>query len=95
MDKSIETLIHVSINDIPTIKYWQNLGWTMDKAKDNISIQCIIGDTCFTSLESIGGNLYTRHANNLNHLHKESQDLLSVIIIFGTNVNGGETVSID
>ena len=29
---------------------------------------------------------------NLNHLHKDSKDLLLVIIIFGTDVNVGETV---
>ena len=32
---------------------------------------------------------------NLNHVHKESKDLLSVIIILGTDVNGGETVFYD
>ena len=52
--KSVETFILVSIYDIPTIKYWKILGWTMDKAKDNIPKQCIIGDTCFTSLATIG-----------------------------------------
>ena len=30
--------------------------------------------------------------NNLNHVHKDSKDILSVIIILGTDVNGGETV---
>ena len=34
--KSVETFIHVSINDMPTIKYWQNLGWNMEKAKEMI-----------------------------------------------------------
>ena len=29
--KSVETLIMVSIGDMPTIKYWQNLGSIMDK----------------------------------------------------------------
>ena len=57
-----------------------------------ISNECRIGDTCFTSLATIGGNLYTRHAKNLNHVHKDSKDLLSVIIILGTDVHGGETV---
>ena len=37
--KSVETFIHVSINDMPTIKYWQKLGWTMDKAKEKIPKQ--------------------------------------------------------
>ena len=54
--------------------------------------ECRIGDTCFTSLETIGGNLFPRHAKNLNHVHKDSKDLLSVIIILGTYFNGGETV---
>ena len=34
LSKSVETFIHVSINDMPTIKYWKILGWTMEKAKD-------------------------------------------------------------
>ena len=54
--------------------------------------ECRIGDTCFTSLPTIGGNLYTRHANNLNHVHEDSKDIMSVIIIMGTYVHGGETV---
>ena len=54
--------------------------------------ECRIGDTCFTSLATIGGHLYTIHANNINRLHKDSKDILSVIIILGTDVNGGETV---
>ena len=31
--KPVETFIFVSIYDMPTIKFWQNLGSTMDKAK--------------------------------------------------------------
>ena len=54
-----------------------------------------IGDTCFTSLATIGGNLYTRHVKNLNHVHKYSKDLLLVIIVLGTYVNGGETFFYD
>ena len=46
LDKSVETFIHVSINDMPTIKYWQNLGSIMDKAKEKIPKECRIGDTC-------------------------------------------------
>ena len=89
--KSVEMFFMVSISDMPTIKYWQNLVNTMEKAKYTILKECRIGDTCFTSLETIGGNLYTRHAKNLNNVHKQSKDLLSTIIILGTNVNGGET----
>ena len=64
----------------------------MDKAKEKIPKQCIIGDTCFTSLATIGGNLFTRHPKNLNRVHKDSNNILSVIIILGTNVHGGKTV---
>ena len=46
-------------------------------------------------MATIGGNLYTRHAKNLNYVHKDSKDLMSVIIILGTDVHGGETVFYD
>ena len=85
---SIETFLIVSIGDIPTVKYWQNLGRIMEEAKVMIPKECRIGDTCFASLANIGGNLYTRHVNNPNNVHKVSKDLLSVIIILGTDVNG-------
>ena len=64
----------------------------MDKAKEKIPKQCIIGDKCFTSLATIGGNLFTSHPKNLNNVHRDSNNLLSVIIILGTDVHGGETV---
>ena len=92
--KSIETFIIVSIYEMPTIKYWQNLGSTMDKAKEMIPKECRIGDTCFTSLATIGGKLYTIHVNNLNHVNKGSKDIMLVIIILGTDVNCDETVFI-
>ena len=53
-----------------TIDNWKNFGWTMDKSKANIPKQCRIGDTSFTSLATIGVNLYTRHAKNIKHVHK-------------------------
>ena len=82
----------LKLYDMPTIKYWKNLGSTMDKAKQIIPKECRIDDTYFTSLPNIGGNLYTRHVKNLNHVHKDSKDILPVIIILGTDVNGGEIV---
>ena len=69
LSKSVETFFIVSISDVPTIKYWQNLGKTMKKAKEMIPKEFRIGDTCFTSFATIGGNLYTRNANNINHVH--------------------------
>ena len=74
--KSIETFIIVSMIEMPTIKYWQNLGRIMNQVKKVIPVECRIGDTCFTSLATIGENLYTRHVKNLNHLHKDSKYLL-------------------
>ena len=93
--KSFETFIMVSISDLPTIKHWQKLASIMDKSRDNITKEYIIGDTSFTSFSTIGGNLYTRHAKNLNHVHRYSKDFLLVIIILGTDVNGGETFFYD
>ena len=90
--KSIETFIIVSIYEMPTVKYWQYLGRIMEEAKLMIPKECRIGDTCLTSLASIGGYLYTRHLKNLNYVLKDSKDPLSVIIILGTDVNDGETI---
>ena len=80
---------------MPTIHYWKKLRSTMDKAKEMIPKECRIGETCFMSCANIGVNLYTRHPKNLNHVNKYSKDLLSVIIILGTYINGGETVFYD
>ena len=44
------------------------------------------------SSASIGGNLFTRDPKNINHVHKDSNNLWSVIIILVTNVHGDETV---
>ena len=82
----------VSISDIPTIKYWKNLGSMMDKAKEKITKKCRIDDTCFTALATIECNLYP---NNPNRVHKDSNDLLPAIIIWGKNVYGGETFFYD
>ena len=79
--KSVETFIFVSISDMPTIKYWQNLGSNMDKAKEIIPKKCRIGNTCFMSFANIGVNLYTSYAKNSNRVQKYSKDLLSLIII--------------
>ena len=43
-------------------------------------------------MATIGGNLFTRHPKNLNHVHKYSNDLLSLIIILGRNVHGCKIV---
>ena len=61
---------------MPILQYWQNLGIMLDKSKENIPKQCRIFDTCFRSLETTGGNLFTRHPKDLNNLHKNSNDIL-------------------
>ena len=61
-------------------------------AKENIPKECRKGDTCFTSLSTIEGNLFGRHTKNIHHLHKYSKDLLAVIIKLKTNVICVETV---
>ena len=66
----------VSISDIPTIKYWQNLESIMDKAAKKIPKQYRIGDTCFTSLTTIGVNLFTRHPKDHNHVQRDSNAIL-------------------
>ena len=43
-------------------------------------------------MATIGGNLFTRHPNNLNNIHNDSNDLLSLIIILEKNVHGGKKV---
>ena len=63
----------------------------MDTAKENIPKQFRIPDTWFMSLETVGGYLFTRHSNNPNHVHKHSNNILSVIIILGTDFYGGKT----
>ena len=63
----------------------------MDTSKEKIPKKYRIGDTCFMSLANIGENLYTRHTKNINHVHKEVNNLLSVILILVTDVHCGET----
>ena len=44
------------------------------------------------SLSDIGGNLFIRHWKNINHVHKDRNYILQIIIILRTDVNVGETV---
>ena len=67
-------------------------GKMLISAKDKISKECRIRDTCFRSLATIGRNFLSNHPNNLINVHKGKNDVLSVIITLGTNVNGGEKV---
>ena len=39
--------------------------------------------------------MFTNQHKNLNHVHKDSKDLVSVIITLGGNISGGETLFYD
>ena len=49
----------------------------------------------FTSMAVIGGKLYSNHPKNMNHVHKDTKYLVSVIITVGKDISGGETVFYD
>ena len=63
----------------------------MDTAKENIPKQFRIPDTWIMSLAKFGGYLFTRNTKNNNHEHKDINNILSVIIILGTDFYGGKT----
>ena len=46
-------------------------------------------------MDVIGGRLYSNRPKNLNHVHKDSKYLVSVIISLGGNISGGDTVFYD
>ena len=54
-----------------------------------IPSQCRIGKTIITSIAVIEGKLYSNYPKNINHFHKHSKDLASVILTLGTNKTGG------
>ena len=43
----------------------------------------------------IGRKLYSNHPKNLNHVHKDSKDLVYVIITLGGIISGGNIVFYD
>ena len=65
-------------------QYWSTLKLKLEKAKEILPSTCRIGKTIFTPMAVIGGKLYRNHPKNLNHVHKDITDLVSVIIIFGS-----------
>ena len=79
---------------MPIVKYWHNWRKVLDTAKEKIPGKYRIGDTCFMSLTTIEGNLHTKYTKDLNHVPKEVNDLLSVIIVLGNDVHSGQIISI-
>ena len=55
----------------------------LENAKEILSSTRIIGGTIFTSIAVIGGRLFSNQHKNLNHVHKDSKDLVYVIITLG------------
>ena len=56
----------------------KNVDW-----KEILPSTCRIGEKKFTIMAVIGGKLYRNHSKNMNHVHKETKDLDSVIITLG------------
>ena len=46
-------------------------------------------------MDVIGGRIFSNNQKNLNHVHKDSKDLVSVIITLGKYIIGGDTVFYD
>ena len=65
---------------------------TLEMEKYILPSTLIIGETNFTSMDFIGGKLFSNHPNNLNHIHKDSKDLISVIITVVKYIRRGDTV---
>ena len=65
------------------------------KANEILPSTCRIGKNIFTSMALIRGQLYRNHPRNLNHIHKDTKDVVSVIITLGKNIIGGDTVFYD
>ena len=55
----------------------------LDKAKEILPSTCIIGGNIFTSMAMIGGRLFSNHRKNLNYIHKDSKDLVSILTNLG------------
>ena len=64
-------------------------------AKEILQSTCRIGETVFTFMPVICDKLYSNHPKNLNNVHKDAKDLVSVIIIEGKYISGGDTVFYD
>ena len=67
----------------------------MEKAKEILPSTCRIGGNIFTYMAVIGGKIYSNHPKNINHVHKDSKYMVSIIITVGKDIIGGETVLYD
>ena len=67
----------------------------LEKEKEILLSKCRIGENIFTSMAVIGGKLYSNHPKNLNRVHKDTKDMVSVIITVGKYISGGNTMFYD
>ena len=91
LEGEAENFFWEGIEKMSTNKYWQNMKKCLIAGKENIPLQCRIGETCFTLIYIIGGKIYSYHPKNMNCVHKYSKDLMSVIITPVKNSRGGNT----
>ena len=69
-------------------KYWETLKYCLTETKEKIPSQCIIGKFLYIFIAVIGVKIYSNHPKNMNHVNKETKDLVSIIITLGTNISG-------
>ena len=67
----------------------------LTKAEEKIPSKCRIWEKCGTSIAAIGGKFSSNNPKNMSHVHKDTNDLVSVIMTLGTNISGGDTVFYD
>ena len=79
------------IEKIYISKYWTTLKKT-GEFKRNTTTNMQNWETVFTYIGVIGGKLYSNHSKKLNHVHKDSKDMVSIIITVGKYISGGDTV---
>ena len=75
-------------------QYWTTLKKNWRRQKNN-TINMQNWGIYFTSMAVIGGKLYSNQPKNLNHVHKDSKDMVFVIITVGKYISGGDTVFYD
>ena len=73
----------------------ENFEKKLEKAREILPSTCQIGGNIFTSMAVIGGKIYSNHPKNLNRVHKETKDMVSVIITMRKDISGGDTVFYD
>ena len=54
-----------------------------------------IGNTCFTSIEVMGGRYFRNIPKNNNNVYKDEKELLLVIITLGTHISSVDTFFCD